>query len=186
MTGLAKTLCRRRRHIRNLVEIFFRLVTLPRRMCSNLRTFEDSALRRARRRPFWLIREQNAHGNVATHQRQAVTKQEQPHSTLSINVVATVSWFSYAFFSLCQRIFAANTTASSSYRHIHKKPARTELIMIFNPLIALVLAVLPAHIFAQDIVYDPIHNMTVITGTWATGSKAVQTGSVSAPLSYCG
>ncbi len=58
--------------------------------------------------------------------------------------------------------------------------------MIFNPLIALVLAVLPAHIFAQDIVYDPIHNMTVITGTWATGSKAVQTGSVSAPLSYCG
>ncbi|KAK0449484.1 chaperone for protein-folding within the ER, fungal-domain-containing protein [Armillaria borealis] len=49
--------------------------------------------------------------------------------------------------------------------------------MIFNPLIALVLAVLPAHIFAQDIVYDPTHNMTVITGTWATGSKAVQTGS---------
>ncbi|KAG7444143.1 uncharacterized protein BT62DRAFT_253836 [Guyanagaster necrorhizus] len=49
--------------------------------------------------------------------------------------------------------------------------------MIFNPLVALVLAVLPAHIFAQDIVYDSIHNKTVITGTWATGSKAVQTGS---------
>lgn len=49
--------------------------------------------------------------------------------------------------------------------------------MILTPIIAVVLAALP--VLSQDIVYDAAHNATPIVGTWATGSKAVVTGTVS-------
>jgi len=43
-----------------------------------------------------------------------------------------------------------------------------------TPLLGLALASLPAH--GQQIVYDTIHNATVLTGSWSSGSKAVLTG----------
>jgi hypothetical protein len=46
-----------------------------------------------------------------------------------------------------------------------------------TPLLVVALASLPAH--GQQIVYDSIHNATVLTGTWSSGSKAVLTGAVS-------
>ena len=42
-------------------------------------------------------------------------------------------------------------------------------------------AALLSSVAAQDIVYDSIHNATVITGTWSSGSKNVVTGSVRRP-----
>lgn len=55
--------------------------------------------------------------------------------------------------------------------------------MVFLPIASLVVAGMSLSALAQGddqtpILYDIIHNTTVITGTWATGSKAVQTGSV--------
>jgi hypothetical protein len=47
--------------------------------------------------------------------------------------------------------------------------------MLFNPLLALVLASLSS-VFAQDIQFDKEHNATSIVGTWSSGSKAVLTG----------
>ncbi|KJA23290.1 hypothetical protein HYPSUDRAFT_137963 [Hypholoma sublateritium FD-334 SS-4] len=52
--------------------------------------------------------------------------------------------------------------------------------MIIPSLLTVVLASLVGTSFAQGstpIVYDSIHNATVIVGTWSSGSKAVQTGS---------
>jgi len=46
--------------------------------------------------------------------------------------------------------------------------------MIISSIIALVLASTPA--FSQQIVYNQFHNASPITGTWSTGSQAVQTG----------
>ena len=57
--------------------------------------------------------------------------------------------------------------------------------MILPSLLTVVLASLVGTSFAQGstpIVYDSIHNATVIVGTWSSGSKAVQTGSVSRTL----
>src|SRR3984957_20963967 len=51
--------------------------------------------------------------------------------------------------------------------------------MIITPFIALVLA--STSVFGQaqvPIVYDQYHNATPITGTWSSGSQAVQTGPV--------
>ncbi|KAF8194215.1 chaperone for protein-folding within the ER, fungal-domain-containing protein [Pholiota molesta] len=49
--------------------------------------------------------------------------------------------------------------------------------MLISSLITVVLASLASTTLAQDIVYDSIHNATVIYGTWSSGSKAVLTGS---------
>lgn len=43
---------------------------------------------------------------------------------------------------------------------------------------AILLAALP--VLSQDIVYTPVHNATVIYGTWSSGSMGVVTGSVRA------
>ncbi|KAF8635882.1 hypothetical protein AX15_000063 [Amanita polypyramis BW_CC] len=46
--------------------------------------------------------------------------------------------------------------------------------MIFTYLLTLLLASL---VYAQNIVYDAVHNATSIVGTWSSGSKTVMTGS---------
>lgn len=47
---------------------------------------------------------------------------------------------------------------------------------MFAPVFAILLAALP--VLGQDIVYTPVHNATVIYGTWASGSMGVVTGAV--------
>ncbi|KDQ49910.1 hypothetical protein JAAARDRAFT_200425 [Jaapia argillacea MUCL 33604] len=49
------------------------------------------------------------------------------------------------------------------------------MIFSISPVVSLLL-LLAAPVWGQDIVYDSIHNATVITGTWSSGSKAVVTG----------
>jgi len=46
----------------------------------------------------------------------------------------------------------------------------------FHPLTTLLGLGLASISLAQNIVYDPIHNATVIVGTWSSGSRAVRTG----------
>ena len=55
--------------------------------------------------------------------------------------------------------------------------------MIFTPALCLVLASLAPATYSQDLTAD--HNLTSLVGTWSSGSKAVQTGSVGALLLYC-
>ena len=52
---------------------------------------------------------------------------------------------------------------------------------MFVSIFAILLAALP--VLGQDIVYTPVHNATVIYGTWSSGSMGVVTGSVRAPTS---
>ena len=56
------------------------------------------------------------------------------------------------------------------------------------PLLALsvMLAALPSAVLGQDpqIVFDAEHNRTSIVGTWASGSRQVQTGPVHLSLYY--
>ena len=47
---------------------------------------------------------------------------------------------------------------------------------MFASVFAILLAALP--VLGEDIVYTPVHNATVIYGTWASGSMGVVTGSV--------
>ena len=47
---------------------------------------------------------------------------------------------------------------------------------MFASVFAILLAALP--VLGQDIVYTPVHNATVIYGTWSSGSMGVVTGSV--------
>ncbi|KAF8817082.1 hypothetical protein BYT27DRAFT_7075475 [Phlegmacium glaucopus] len=49
--------------------------------------------------------------------------------------------------------------------------------MILTSLLTLVLASFTGTASAQNIVYDSIHNVTALSGTWSSGSKAVLTGS---------
>jgi len=48
--------------------------------------------------------------------------------------------------------------------------------MLLTSLLTVVLVSLARTTLAQNIVYDSIHNATVIYGTWSSGSKAVLTG----------
>jgi hypothetical protein len=50
---------------------------------------------------------------------------------------------------------------------------------LLSPLFALVIASAPVLAQSQvPINYDQVHNATVITGTWSSGSQGVLTGSV--------
>lgn len=51
--------------------------------------------------------------------------------------------------------------------------------MIVSSLLTVVLASIISTASAQSIVYDNIHNATVITGTWSSGAQNVMTGAVS-------
>ena len=53
--------------------------------------------------------------------------------------------------------------------------------MLTLSLLSLAFTVLPVLGQQTPIVYDSTHNATPITGTWSTGSGAVQTGPVSTP-----
>ena len=55
--------------------------------------------------------------------------------------------------------------------------------MILASILTIVFALLVSTVSAQNqIVYDSIHNATVIYGTWSSGSQHVVTGPVRCPL----
>ena len=62
------------------------------------------------------------------------------------------------------------------------------MMMMRTTLAAFTTAILATCVLAQDgtpIVYDSIHNITTIEGTWSSGSQNVLTGAVCGPEVLC-
>ena len=64
----------------------------------------------------------------------------------------------------------------------------TMMMMMRTTLAAFTTAILATGVLAQDgapIVYDTIHNITTLEGTWSSGSQHVLTGAVCGPKGLC-